>query len=190
MKFWIIRELVGVAILLAAIVVLPVAASRYFAIQEIPFQSQGVPRGAIKLYPSKGETLKALSGTVQAQLAALQDQDYAAAWEMADRLLRQHLPVADFERMIKSGFAMMTEPHSVEYGAIFNNQEVGFVDIKLNSVQSGSYYFSYYLIAADGRWYISGVEPQDPNRFEQGRRRVGRQARSRLDEGFIGKRGI
>lgn len=165
-SLWILRELLGILILLGAIVYLPVVVSRWFSVQEVPFQNQAIPRNAIQLFPSRGEIRLALVASVNRQLEALRREDFEGAWELAARPLRQHMPVADFERMVKSGFAIMTQAHQVDIGQVFNNQEVGFVDVRLVSRESGTAYYSYYLVAGREGWLISGVEEQDPRRFE------------------------
>ena len=63
----------------------------------------------------------------------------------------------------------MTEDHQVVVGGAFNNREIGFVDVKLRSDPSGSASFSYFLVAREGRWFVSGVEAIDPDLFERRR---------------------
>lgn len=169
LSHWILRELMGVIILLGAIVYLPVLVSKQFAIKEVPFQNQIVPRNAIRLFLSQGEAKVSMLRAVEGQLDALRSHDFGAAWDFASRDLRQNLPVADFERMVSTGFSIMTEDHQVVVGGAFNNREIGFVDVKLRSDPSGSASFSYFLVAREGRWFVSGVEAIDPDLFERRR---------------------
>jgi hypothetical protein len=169
LSHWILRELMGVIILLGAIVYLPVLVSKQFAIKEVPFQNQIVPRNAIQLFLSQGEAKASMLRAVEGQLDALRSKDFGAAWDFASRDLRQNLPVADFERMVSTGFSIMTEDHRVVVGGAFNNKEIGFFDVKLSSDPSGSASFSYFLVAEKGRWFVSGVEAIDPDLFERRR---------------------
>ena len=169
LSHWILRELMGVIILLGAIVYLPVLVSKQFAIKEVPFQNQIVPRNAIRLFLSQGEAKVSMLRAVEGQLDALRSHDFGASWDFASRDLRQNLPVADFERMVSTGFSIMTEDHQVVVGGAFNNREIGFVDVKLRSDPSGSASFSYFLVAREGRWFVSGVEAIDPDLFERRR---------------------
>ncbi len=167
--FLLVRELAGVLLLLAVIVCLPVWVSRWFAVDEIPFQEQTALREVIKVRPSKGEIREAMTKTVLGQLEALRSGDYAAAREFASEAFRQHVPVADFERMVKGGFPVMIENHDVLVGGAFNNQDFGFVDVQLVSPRSGAVFYSFVLEATSAGWFVRGVENIDPRGFE-GRR--------------------
>ena len=166
---WILRELVGVFLLLGAIVYLPVAVSKWFAIQEVPFQTQTAPREAIRLFPSRGEIRAAIVMTVERQLEALRRRDFDAAWQLASRGLRRHLPVADYERMVSTGFAVMIENHQVEIGAVISNREVAFVDVKLTGENSGDAYFGYFLEARPEGWFVAGVDTLRGEQFAERR---------------------
>lgn len=166
---WIFRELLGVFLLLGAIVYLPVAVSKRFAIQEIPFQTQTAPRESIRLFPSRGEVRAAIVNSVERQLEALRIRDFDTAWQLASRGLRRHLPLADFERMVSTGFAVMVENHQVEIGAVFCNREVAFVDVKLIGENLGEAYFGYFLEARPEGWFVAGVDTLSVDQFE-GRR--------------------
>lgn len=168
-RHWILRELIGVIILLGAIVYLPVLVSKRFAVNEVPFQSQIMPEDPIRLYPSEGEIKAAMLAAVEGQLDALRNLDFGEAWNYASRDLRINLPVADFERMVSTGFSVMTENHRVEFGGAYNNKRMGFVDVRLIGDGTSSAYFSYFLVVGEGRWYVSGVEAINPDSFEQRR---------------------
>lgn len=159
----------GIIILLGAIVCLPVIVSTQFSVKEVPFQNRIIPKNAIRLVLSEGETKASMLRAVEGQLDALRSKDFGEAWNFASRGLRQNLPVADFERMVSTGFAIMTEDHHVEIGGAFNNREIGFIDVKLSSDSSGSASYSYILVAGEGRWFVSGVEAIDPRLFERRR---------------------
>ena len=163
---WFIREIAGIIILLAAIVCLPVWVSQWFAIDEIPFQPQTPSSGAIPLFLSRGDARDALLATVEGQLGALEQGDFRAAWEFAAPGLRQNLPVGDFERMVASAFSIMTADHQVEIGGVFNNSDLGHVDVKLISESHGTAFYSYILVAGKTQWFVYGVEGLNPDQFE------------------------
>ncbi len=102
--------------LLAAIVCLPVWVSRWYAVDDIPFQEQTAVRDLIKVSPSRGEIREAMAETVLGQLQALRERNFEEAREFASDAFRRHLPVSEFERMVSSGFTIMTEDHRVEIG--------------------------------------------------------------------------
>ncbi len=167
--FWILRELIGIAVLLAAIVYLPVWVSGYFSIKEIPFQRQFVPRKAIRVFAARGEVRAALVAVVEGQLDALRQRDFDAAWEWASFDFRRQVPVSDFERMVSSGFQIMMEPHEREFGGVYNNFDMAFVDVKLVGTTSGTACFTYVLESKGGRWFVAGVEGMDLAQFDQRR---------------------
>ncbi len=163
---WVIRELAGIIILLAAIVCLPVWVSQWFAIDKIPFQTETPPSGAIPLFVSRGEAREALLATVKGQLGALEQREFRGAWEFAAPGLRQNLPVDDFERMVASGFSIMTSQHEVVIGGVFNNRDLGHVDVKLVSETHGTAFYSYILVAGRTQWFVYGVEALNSEQFE------------------------
>ncbi len=171
---WLLREVGGVVLLLAAIVCLPVWVSRWYAVDDIPFQEQTAVRDLIKVSPSRGEIREAMAETVLGQLQALRERNFEEAREFASDAFRRHLPVSEFERMVSSGFTIMTEDHRVEIGGAFNNEQLGFVDVKLDSPRLGIVFYSFVLEATAAGWFVRGVETIDPRGFESRRPRSSR----------------
>ncbi len=168
LRHWVLREMIGVLILLGAILYVPVLVSGWLAVDEMPF-SRREPQDVVKLFPARGEARAALVSVVEGLLAALRQQDFEGARQWTSRTLRRHLPATDFERMVAQEAPVMAEDHTAEIGGVWvsRNREAAVVDVRLHSVASRLACYRCLLQANLDRWFVMDVRPLPLEEYER-----------------------
>lgn len=100
---------------------------------------------------------KELSAVIEGQLAAFRANDYPKAYTFAAAEIKDVFPVGDFEKMVRTNYAVIAKSTSTEYGVAFDTGEEAVVNVRIQSVENQSVEYQYLLKKEDGGWKISGV---------------------------------
>ncbi len=104
----------------------------------------------------------AIEGVISGQIAALQADDFGAAFEFASPAIRRIFGDSDrFGTMVREGFPMVWRPGSVTFLEL---RDVGGQKIQRVMIrdQSGALHIlQYQMIQAGERWQINGVHLEE-----------------------------
>ena len=94
---------------------------------------------------------------IQSQLAAFRQEDYTTAYTFAAADFKAQIPLAAFERMVKTGFPQIARSRSAEYGIIMDNGVDARVEVTIVGETGTRIHYQYILRHEHGAWKIGGV---------------------------------
>ena len=100
---------------------------------------------------------KELSDVIEAQLAAFRANDYPKAYTFAAAEIKGLFPVDDFEKMVRTNYAVIAQSASAEYGVAFDTGEEAVVNVRIQDAAKKSVEYQYLLKKEESGWKISGV---------------------------------
>ena len=93
---------------------------------------------AIGLKPTEDPMRKELTQIIKSQLAAFRDDDYVTAYTFAATGIKAQYPLAEFERMVKTGYAEIAQFKSAEFGVVIDNGEEAVVNVEIEVHRAAS----------------------------------------------------
>jgi Domain of unknown function (DUF4864) len=99
-----------------------------------------------------------LYSIVNSQLAALRASDFSRAYWNASSDVQQRFSLPQFERMVRSNYAAMTQTQRVEFGLVQVQGPSALVQVFFFASDGTAQAFLYNLVAEDGGWKIEGIE--------------------------------
>jgi acyl-CoA reductase-like NAD-dependent aldehyde dehydrogenase len=119
------------------------------------------PAGAWR--PSPRDIREPVRAVVVAQLAALQQADFAAAYAQAAAALRRQFPPDVFAAMIRRGYPGLLRHQRAEPGLVRDDQRGrAWVDVTVTPAHGDEQYFRYWLVREAGEWRVEGVVGRAP----------------------------
>ena len=100
---------------------------------------------------------KELSAVIEGQLAAFRANDYPKAYTFAAAEIKGMFPVEDFEKMVRTNYAVIARSTSTDYGVAFDTGEEAVVNVRIQNAEKKSVEYQYLLKKEDSGWKISGV---------------------------------
>ena len=123
-----------------------------------PDQPAASPAGSPSTPHHTSDALKKeLTAVIEAQLAAFRADDYPKAYTFAAAEIRGIFPVEDFEKMVRSNYAVIAKSTNTEYGVAFDTGEEAVVNVRIQNAEKKSVEYQYLLKKEDAGWKISGV---------------------------------
>ena len=123
-----------------------------------PDQPAASPAGSPSTPHHSSDALKKeLSAVIDAQLAAFRANDYPKAYTFAAAEIKGMFPVEDFEKMVRTNYAVIARSTSTEYGVAFDTGEEAVVNVRIQNAEKKSVEYQYLLKKEDAGWKISGV---------------------------------
>lgn len=101
----------------------------------------------------------AVNGVIRQQLEAFRKNDFEAAYGFAFSGIREQLTRAEFEAMVRVGFAAMVKPGLVEFGGTEVVEGNAMVRLQLTAEDGTTSAYQYSLEKEKGGWRIAGVIP-------------------------------
>ncbi len=100
---------------------------------------------------------KELTAVIEGQLTAFRANDYPKAYTFAATEIKTMFPVEDFERMVRTNYAVIAKSTHTEYGVAFDTGEEAVVNVQIENAEKKSVEYQYLLKKEEGGWKISGV---------------------------------
>ena len=100
---------------------------------------------------------KEISAVIEGQLTAFRANDYAKAYSFAAAEIRTLFPERDFEKMVRTNYAVIAQSTGTEYGVAFDTGEEAVVNVRIENAEKKSVEYQYLLKKEEGGWKISGV---------------------------------
>ncbi len=100
---------------------------------------------------------KELSAVIEGQLTAFRANDYPKAYTFAAAEIKNLFPVEDFEKMVRTNYAVIAKSTGTEYGVAFDTGEEAVVNVRIQNAEKKSVEYQYLLKKEDAGWKISGV---------------------------------
>ena len=123
-----------------------------------PDQPAASPAGSPSTPHSSADALKKeLTAVIEGQLTAFRANDYPKAYTFAAAEIKEMFPVEDFEKMVRSNYAVIAKSTSTEYGVAFDTGEEAVVNVRVQNAEKKSVEYQYLLKKEDAGWKISGV---------------------------------
>ena len=118
---------------------------------------------AAPLHLSKKGVSAPVRQVVDAQLAALRADDYAAAYALASAQIQQQFTARLFERMIKRGYPALARHARAEPGLV-HDDGAGRAEVVISvyDSQDRQMDFRYRLVQQNDEWRINGVVTEAP----------------------------
>ena len=156
---WIFKETTGVLIILGAIIYLPVVISDYSSPKDMPFRPKPPAPKTANVFPSDAETRQKVVDVLAKQLNAIRAESFEEAYKYASLGIRQQIPLAEFERMVRIQFQPMLEFERLEVSEVFDDGEKALVRTRLSDEGLPIAIYSYVMTLEDGQWHVGGVLP-------------------------------
>jgi hypothetical protein len=101
----------------------------------------------------------AMKGVIGAQIEAFRKNDFKTAYGFAHSGVKAQFTQADFEKMVRGGFAPMMKPGAAEFAlAVVEGREAA-VDLTLTAEDGTKTSYRYFLEKEDEAWRITAVVP-------------------------------
>ena len=94
---------------------------------------------------------------IQGQLAAFRKNDYPKAYNYASTAIRTQVPLPAFERMVRTGFPVIAQSSSAEFGVILDNGRDAVVNVEIVGEGGRVIHYRYFLHQELVGWKITGV---------------------------------
>lgn len=120
---------------------------------------------------SDDATRVAMESVVNAQLEALRERRFLAAYSFAASDIQKQISSEGFERMIWSAYPELTLGGLRELGEAVDNGKEGSMELRVASTFGPRAWFAYFLVREADQWRVVGVARQAGPR---GRGRWGR----------------
>lgn len=112
--------------------------------------------GAAELRASKPETKRAITATIEGQLAAFRAGDVAAAHALAAAELRAQKPAPVFAEIVRTSYPEIWENTGAEVGVVFDDGQRAAVTVQVTGA-GGRAAYDYTLKKEAAGWRIFGV---------------------------------
>ena len=112
---------------------------------------------ANKPHRSSDAVKKELSAVIDGQLAAFRADDYPKAYTFAASEIKGMFPPDEFEKMVRSQYAVIAKSTATEYGLAFDTGEEAVVNVRIENAEKKSVEYQYMLKKEESGWKISGV---------------------------------
>ncbi len=120
-------------------------------------QAASAPVAPATPHHSSDALKKELTAVIEGQLAAFRANDYPKAYTFAAAEIRSLFPVEDFEKMVRTNYAVIARSTHTEYGMAFDTGEEAVVNVRIQNAEKKSVEYQYLLKKEDAGWKISGV---------------------------------
>ncbi len=117
---------------------------------------------ATKPHHSSDAVKKELSAVIEAQLAAFRADDYPKAYTFAATEIKDMFAERDFEKMVRTNYAVIAKSTVTEYGVAFDTGEEAVVNVRVQNAEKQSVEYQYLLKKEENGWKISGVSEVKP----------------------------
>lgn len=95
---------------------------------------------------------------VEAQLAALREEDFEAAYALASSAIKEQFDVRLFAALIRRGYPTLLQPADVDVGAVRDKDgETAQATVSLVTRQKRTVVYTYLLVREKSGWLINGV---------------------------------
>jgi len=158
---WIIKETIGAAMLLAAVIYLPVWITDQTAAKVMPFRPKPPNRQALNVSPSDPETRQAIVDAMAAQLHAIRQGAFKEAYGHASAGIRNTIPLTEFERMVRIRFKPMLDFEAVEISDVFDDGWQAIIRVRLSREGIPTAIYTYIMALENDRWTVGGVLPEE-----------------------------
>ena len=110
-----------------------------------------------EIQQSQPQMKAALDLVVTRQLAAFAAGNFSLAYTYAAAGIQQLFPLAEFEKMVRTGYPIMLTGPTADFGVALDDGQTGVVFVELKG-PNGSQKFRYLLTHETVGWKITGVE--------------------------------
>ncbi len=96
---------------------------------------------------------------VECQIAAFRADNFPGAYRYVASAVQQRFTLTQFKSMIRREYGTITQPRRVEFGFVKVHGGDALVQVFFFDEDGMNHPFLYTLVAEDGDWKISGVQP-------------------------------
>lgn len=109
--------------------------------------------------PLSSKTVRAeVRAVVEAQLAALREEDFEAAYALASSAIKAQFDVRLFAALIRRGYPTLLQPTEVDVGTVRDKGgETAQATVSLVTRQKRTVVYTYRLVKEEAGWRINGV---------------------------------
>ena len=98
-----------------------------------------------------------ITAVVEDQLAAFRAGDWERAYSHAATPIREMFPLADFRRMVSTGYPLIAKSASADFGICLDNGSDAVVYVRVDDGAGRAGDYQYTLTKEKGAWRITGV---------------------------------
>jgi len=110
------------------------------------------------VFELSNETMEGeLRRVIESQLAAFRRNDFPRAYTYAADSLKDQISLPAFERMVRSGYPLLTRSRSAQFGAMLDNGEQAVVNVTVVGASGHMRHYRYMLLREGVNWRIFGV---------------------------------
>lgn len=96
--------------------------------------------------------------TVDSQLQAFREGDFAKAYSFAAIDIRNQFPLERFEQMVRQGYPAIAKSRKADFGLCFDDGDQAVLNVTIEGADGTRKEFQYKLVKEQKGWRIQGVQ--------------------------------